>query len=129
MSTAISSMMSAQTTTAKMDATIAQVEALMQDKGISALPIVEGEHGSAIGIISTRDLIRFHHDKRDLNAVRAWEICSYKPIAVAPETAINEVARLMVNNEFHHILVSQDQRIVGIVSSLDFVKMCAQMKD
>lgn len=88
MSTAISSMMSAQTTTAKMDATIAQVEALMQDKGISALPIVEGEHGSAIGIISTRDLIRFHH-----------------------------------------ILVSQDQRIVGIVSSLDFVKMCAQMKD
>lgn len=128
MSTAISSMMSAQTTTAKMDATIAQVEALMQDKGISALPIIE-EHGSAIGIISTRDLIRFHHDKRDANAVFAWEICSYKPIAVAQETAINEVARLMVNNEFHHILVSQGQRIVGIVSSLDFVKLCAQMKD
>ncbi|MBI1835232.1 MAG: CBS domain-containing protein [Burkholderiales bacterium] len=121
MSTPISSMMTAQTKTARMDATIAQVEALLRSNQISAVPIIEAEGEFAIGIISMRDILRFHHDKKDPYAVHAWEVCSYKPIIVAPDTASNEVARLMIHHDIHHILVMQDAHIVGIVSALDFV--------
>lgn len=124
MNTAISSMMSAQTKTATMDASVAQVETLMRIGAISALPIIENEEGKLIGIISMRDIMYFHHEKRDPKAVSAWEICSYKPITVSPDTSISEVAKLMVSNGVHHIVVSENGRTTGIVSALDFVKRC-----
>jgi CBS domain-containing protein len=124
MNTAISSMMSAQTKSAAMDASVAQVEDLMRNCAISALPIIENEEGHVVGIISMRDIMRFHQEKRDPVAVSAWEICNYKPIIVSPDTSISDVAKLMVSHGVHHILVSENQRTVGIVSALDFVKRC-----
>ncbi len=129
MNTAISSMMTEQTITATMDATVAQVEELMRSRSISALPITENEETQVVGIISVRDIMRFHQEKRDPSAVRAWEICSYKPIAVSPDTTIGDVARLMVNHGVHHIVVSENQRTVGIVSALDFVKSYIQAEE
>lgn len=122
MNTAISSMMSAQTKTAGMDASVAQVEDLMRSCSISALPIIENEEGHVIGIISMRDVMRFHQEKRDPIAVSAWEICNYKPITVSPDTSISDVARLMLSHGVHHILVTENLRTIGIVSALDFVK-------
>jgi CBS domain-containing protein len=124
MNAPISSMMTAQTTIAKMDATVAHVEELMRNRTISALPIIENEEGSVIGVISMRDIMRFHQEKKDPTAVSAWEICNYKPIAVSPDTSISDVAKLMVSHGVHHILVTENRRTVGIVSSLDFVKRC-----
>lgn len=126
MNTAISSMMTAQTKTATMDASIAQVEDLMRSCSISAMPIIENEEGHVIGIISMRDIMRFHQEKRDPISVSAWEICNYKPIAVSPDTAINDVAKLMLSHSVHHILVTEKQRTIGIVSALDFVKKYIQ---
>lgn len=124
MNTAISSMMTAQTTSAGMDAPMTQVEELMRKNKVSALPVIENEEGRVIGIISMRDIMRFHHEKRDPAAVSAWEICSYKPLTVSPDTSISDVAQLMVSHGVHHILVVKDLHTVGIVSALDFVKRC-----
>lgn len=124
MNSTISSMMTAQTKTATMDASVAQVEDLMRSCAISAMPIIENEEGHVIGIISMRDIMRFRQEKRDPTAVSAWEICNYKPISVSPDTSISDVAKLMVSNGVHHILVTENQRTVGIVSALDFVKKC-----
>lgn len=124
MNNTISSMMTAQTKTATMDASVAQVEDLMRSCAISAMPIIENEEGHVIGIISMRDIMRFLQEKRDPTAVSAWEICNYKPIAVSSNTSISDVAKLMVSNGVHHILVTENQRTVGIVSALDFVKQC-----
>ncbi|WP_295755472.1 CBS domain-containing protein [Undibacterium sp.] len=124
MNTAISSMMTAQTATAAMDASISQVEEIMRNNTISALPIIANEEGHVIGIISMRDIMHFHHDKRDPATVSAWEICSYKPLIVSPDTSISDVAKLMVGHGVHHILVAKDLHTVGIVSALDFVKRC-----
>jgi CBS domain-containing protein len=124
MNTAISSMITAQTKTATMDASVAQVEDLMRRATISALPIIENEEGRVIGIISMRDIMRFHQEKREPTAISAWEICNYKPITVSPDTSISDVAKLMVSHGVHHILVSENQRTIGIVSALDFVKRC-----
>jgi CBS domain-containing protein len=52
----------------------------------------------------------------------AWSICTYKPISVAPGTSVSEVARLMLNQKVHHVVVADGDRLVGVVSSLDFVR-------
>ncbi|MFA9274260.1 MAG: cyclic nucleotide-binding/CBS domain-containing protein [Candidatus Aquirickettsiella gammari] len=122
----ISSMMTRQTKTVTMDTSVAQVEQLMRQSAVSALPVVENktenEIANLVGIISAKDLMRFHHSKRDANAISAWEICTYKPIATSADTDIGVVAKLMVDNGVHHIVIIENNQIVGIVSALDFVR-------
>ncbi len=118
----ISSMMVEQAVAVDMDATIEEVEATLGAGGLSALPVTERAHGSVVGLISARDLVRFHSEKKDPAAIRAWEVCSYKPIEVGPDVPVSEVARLMVTQGVHHVVVTEGKQIRGIVSALDFVK-------
>lgn len=118
----ISSMMVEQTTSVDMDATIDEVEATLRASGVSALPVTERTHGTVVGLISARDLVRFHSEKKDPAAIHAWEVCTYKPVEVAPDVPVSEVARLMVTQGVHHVVVTEDKEIRGIVSALDFVR-------
>lgn len=118
----ISAMMQKAATTVDMDDRVEHVEAVLRSHNVSAVPVVDGVTGMVMGIISARDLLRFHADKKDPAALRAWEICSYKPIEVGPDASVSEVARLMVTHGIHHVVVTENRQIVGIVSSHDFVR-------
>ena len=48
------------------------------------------------GVISAADLMQFNAQGRGPTSVRAWQLCTYKPISVGPDTPMGEVARLMV---------------------------------
>ena len=122
MSKSIASMMQTQTLSVDMDATLDQVDEALRLNNLSAVPVIERENGAVVGIISARDLAHFHHEKRNAAAVRAWEICSYKPVEVDPDASVSDVARLMVGRRIHHVVVTQDKAVIGIVSALDFVK-------
>ena len=101
--------------------TIEKVEALVNRRKLSAVPVVDAQ-GAVFGILSLLDLLHFHAAKKNPKAVRAWELCTYKPISVAPETQIAAVAQLMLTNKIHHILVVEGGKLQGIVSALDFVE-------
>ena len=77
---------------------------------------------TAIGVVSGADLLKFHAQGRDPLAVPAWQLCSYKPISVGIDTPVHEVARLMVDRHVHHVVVTEGSSVVGVVSSLDFVR-------
>ncbi len=49
------------------------------------------------------------------------EVMSPVPVTVEVDTAISEVARLMVTERIHRVLVTDRGRLVGIVSALDLV--------
>lgn len=100
--TPISSMMTTQTKAAPMVASVAQIEKRV------------------------RNIMHFHQEKKDPKAVSAWEMCNYKPITVPPDTSISDVAKLMVSNGVHHILVTENRHTVGIISALDFVRRYIQ---
>jgi signal-transduction protein with cAMP-binding, CBS, and nucleotidyltransferase domain len=121
MSTPVSSMMKTQVWSVGMDDTVQEVEAFMSSHGLSWVPMRE-PGGAVVGVVSATDLLQFHVRKGDPGVIQAWQICTYKPIAVAPDTAVSEVARLMLHNKIHHVVVMETDRIVGVVSSLDFVR-------
>lgn len=118
----ISSMMTKQTVSVAMDESITQVENVLRSNNLSAVPVLERPNGAVLGIISLRDLAHFHFEKKDGDAVHAWEICSYKPLEVKPDALASEVARMMLSRGVHHILVTENRAVVGIVSALDFVR-------
>jgi len=120
----ISSLMSERTWTIGLDDPVQAVEAFLADKGLSWAPVV-GANGVVLGVISSADILQFHAQKGDAGKVLAWQLCTYKPISVSPDTPVSTVAKSMVDNRIHHVVVIDRGTICGVVSSLDFVKAFA----
>jgi len=57
---------------------------------------------------------------------RVRELIARNPIAVAPQDDVRSVARLMVDEGIHRVPVVDLERLVGIVSSLDLVRLVAE---
>jgi CBS domain-containing protein len=121
MSIPISSLMQRRVRSAGFDDLVQEVEAQMTSKNLSWMPVVESGC-TVLGVISVADLLRFHADGKDPSKVRAWQLCTYKPIAVRPEATVAEVAQLMIERGIHHVVVTDGTELCGIVSSLDFVR-------
>ena len=121
MSQPVSSFMERQVWTVDMDDTIEHIEALFNRQGLSWAPVLESKR-TIVGVISASDLMQFHAQGKDPTAVQAWQLCSYKPITVSPDTPLSEVARVMLERKAHHVVVTDSEGIAGVVSSLDFVR-------
>jgi len=116
----ISYMMTKIVTTVNIDDTLERVEDVLNSLHLSSVPVVDAK-GDVFGIISATDLLRFRKQGMSNRAVRAWEMCTYKPIKVDPETRALDVAKLMVKNRIHHVIVCQGDSVQGFVSTFDFV--------
>jgi CBS domain-containing protein len=96
------------------------VEAFLARERLAWAPVL-GDRVEIVGVISVADLVRFHAEQGD-PALPAWRQCTYRPISVPGATPVDEVARLMIERHMHHVVVTEGDRIVGIVSSLDLVR-------
>ena len=121
MSRPISSLMQRKVRCANLDDTVEEVEKSLVDSRMTWMPVVESD-GTALGVISAADLLRFHADHKDASTTHAWQLCTYRPIVVPSDASIGEVARQMVDRGVHHVVVVDDERLSGVVSSLDFVR-------
>lgn len=129
MNESIASVMQRRVWSVAMDNTIAQVEALFAEKGLSWVVVLEAGVGSTlVGVISASDLVRFNAQGRDAASVPAWRLCSYKPISVDETTPVREVAQLMAEQKVHHVVVTNREGMAGVVSSLDFVRLFAEQR-
>jgi len=121
MSKTVSSLMQRRVRTIDMDDTIVDVEGMFARERLSWAPVTT-RGGEVIGVISAADVLQLHASGRDAAAIRAWQLCTYKPITVAPDTTLDELARLMTTMGIHHVVVNDVEKIAGVVSSLDFVR-------
>ena len=122
MGKSISSIMHRIVSPVHMDDTVEEIEGVMRAHRISSTPVYD-DGGGILGIITTTDLVRFHASGREAKSAKAWEICTYNPLHVAPDTPISKVAELMLEHKIHHVIVMDQSSMEGIVSSLDFVKI------
>jgi CBS domain-containing protein len=121
MSEIVSSLMQRRVRTIDMDDTVAEVEGMLARERLSWAPVTTGD-SEVVGVISATDLLRFHASGQDAAKIMAWQLCTYKPITAAPDTTLEELARLMVARGIHHVVVKDAEKIAGVVSSLDFVR-------
>jgi CBS domain-containing protein len=107
--------------TAYMEDSVEKVEDDLTFHRMHAVPVVDAA-GTVFGIISEADLLHFHANGKNPKSVRAWELCTYKPVCVAPATPAAEVARMMVTHKIHQVLVADGASLVGIVSTFDLLE-------
>ena len=107
-------------------ATLADALALMQDHGISGIPVVEGggagRAGKLVGILTNRD-VRFATDPRQ----RVAELMTKERlITVSENVGQDEAKRLLHQHRIEKLLVVDDEyRCVGLITVKDMEKAVA----
>lgn len=90
---------------------------LMDNYDISALPVVDAD-GSPVGIVTASDLVTDYDDVLPVSRIMTSPLHTLEPSA-----DVSEAARLMREHGHHHVVILDQQRIVGIVSSLDLLRV------
>ncbi len=104
------------------DTAIGHLEDLFADQGISGAPLVD-DKGDLVGFVTKSDISRFDSTGDDAFFVKVHSIANPKVITVAPDTPIEEAAQKMLDESVHHLVVMEDESIVGILSAFDFVRL------
>ncbi len=117
MNVKIADLMAKRVITAQPHHSIDHIRGLVERNRIHAVPIV-GPDGDACGIVTTADLARKLKGETPVKRVmsdRVYCLPAYNDISTA--------ARLMRKHKIHHVVVTHEKQVVGIISSLDLLKL------
>jgi CBS domain-containing protein len=97
--------------------TVEHVRALFERNRIHAVPVV-GPDGEPQRIVTSADLAR------DLKSgTPVGQIMSQDVRTVPAYNDASVAARIMRKHRIHHIVVTHEKRVVGVVSSFDLLKL------
>lgn len=130
------------------DATVAEIAALLFERRISAVPVVQD--GRLVGIVSEADLLHRHEIGTDhaaqadswwvrlfaadrsigeyikSHARRARDVMTREVATVAPDAPLAEVATLLETRRVKRLPVLEGERLAGMVSRSDLVAALAE---
>ncbi len=103
---------------AKEDLTVKEVVKIMIEKKIGSLIIVNDKE--IVGIITERDLVkRVLYGGLDKEKTKAKDIMSHPILEMDKHLPLNEAALAMSNSHIQHIVVTDEEGPVGMLSSRD----------
>lgn len=110
--------MTAPAITVRADAQIPDVLQLLEGEAISAVPVVKDDR--LVGILSSTDLVA--QMPRDGEQPRTAEELMSSPVLIArPDEPLDEAAWRMVAGRVHRLVVSEDDRVLGVISARDIL--------
>lgn len=127
--------------------TLFEAAKVLRESNISGAPVVD-ETNEVIGVLSQSDLLRhsieteysyclqagFYHEVPllqdvtlfsgvSMNAATVSEIMSPYVITASPEDPIADIARSLREHRFHRLIITEEKKLLGIVSTLDLLKV------
>ncbi|WP_097460813.1 CBS domain-containing protein [Mangrovitalea sediminis] len=131
--------------------TMQHVVRFLTDNEINGSPVCD-EDGKIVGIVTLKDVAEFHWNSVDPEVekqltpderqearrlkqmifeemtrvpVEVRDIMTPSVISVTEDTTVREIAELMMKEHLHRVFVTQDERITGIVTTYDMLKVIA----
>ncbi len=135
------------TVRASMD--VREAAKLLLSKGITGAPVTD-ERGALVGVLSQRDLVFYqltrddelvmdstfyqsarvegHHipagfQIEDCNSGTVADVMTPVVHTVSLDATIKEVSRVMIEEHIHRVIVRDGQRVAGIISALDLLRV------
>ena len=125
---------------------IANAARILLEKRINGLPVVDA-FGRLVGILCQSDLVaqqksipipsvftllesfipltsikRIDKEVEKIAALTVKQAMTANPVTVSPETDIEDVAKLMVDNKYHTLPVMKGDKVVGVVGKEDVLR-------
>lgn len=116
------------------DATVADAVAALAGAQVAALPVLD-RFGRAIGVVSTREVLKAEHAMvsprardRLFDETLVVEIMTPWPVTIAPDADVRDAAREMLYLEVQRLFVEEQGVLVGVISQTDIVAAVATQK-
>jgi CBS domain-containing protein len=117
MTTRIADLMAKRVLTAAPHHTVGHLRGIMERNRIHAVPVI-GTNEEPLGIVTTADLARRVKDESPVSRIMTKEVTvvpAYNDAATA--------ARIMRRRKIHHVVVTHEKKVIGIISSFDLLKL------
>lgn len=96
---------------------------VMTEKNIGFLPVVDPETGKLVGVISEKDLMGIFCCVEDNKNKPIKDFMTKDVISVSPENTLKDVLEKVIDHKIRHLPVVREQRVVGVVSVKDVLKL------
>jgi CBS domain-containing protein len=96
---------------------IDRVRRILQRNKVSAVPVVDTD-GRPVGIVSATDLVPSLKPDSPVSAImteKVYTVPRYDDVSVA--------ARIMRNHKIHRLVVTHEQKVVGVISAFDLLEL------
>jgi CBS domain-containing protein len=113
----IADLMAKRVITATPHTTVSHARGLMEKNRIHSIPIV-GTENEPVGIVTSTDLAKRLKDDTPVSRIMSREVTlvpAYNDASVA--------ARIMRKQKIHHVVVTHEKQVVGLISSFDLLKL------
>jgi len=117
MNVKIADLMAKRVIVARPHHTVAHVRQLFERNRIHSVPVV-GPDNEAIGIISSADLAHRLKDGTPISRIMTKEVTT-----VPAYNDVSAAARAMRRRKIHHLVVTHEKQVVGMISSFDLLKL------
>lgn len=100
--------------------TLGEVREKMTGLDIGAVPVVSTD-GALRGIVTSEDLVSDYP-----LTIPVSRVMSSPVLTLPPDADAAQAARTMREQACHHIVVTREKRVIGIVSSFDLLRLIAE---
>ena len=123
--------------------TLQELVKVFQEAGISGAPVVD-ERGSVLGVVSQTDLVMARRESsvgvplyhreidgaaealgihfEECDQTLAEQIMTPGAISFSEDTPVEKLAGTMLERHIHRVLIIRDNRLVGIVTTMDLLR-------
>ena len=110
------------------NATVADLIALLADRGISAAPVID-DAGRPLGVVTRADVL-FHERERargerapQVDLARVKDLMTPAVFSIVPDAPASRVVEELLAMKVHRLfVVDHDNSLVGVISALDVLK-------
>ena len=100
--------------------TVKQASQNLYEKKVGSMPVLD-KNNNVVGIISERDLSKFIYTERFNINLPVAQIMSKNLITCDLTTSVTELMEIMTDKKIRHVLIMEDNKLLGIVSIGDVV--------
>lgn len=117
MNITVEDLMISEVMTARPHQTCGHVRKLIAEHRGGCLPVVD-DNGEPVGMLTANDFLTDHADGTPVSQFMARKVYTVPRYSDA-----SLPARIMRNHGIHHVVVTHEHRVVGVVSSFDLLKL------
>ena len=102
--------------------TVLEAAQTMAEKRIGSLLVIEA--GEMVGIVTETDVVRkVIASHLPASSTRVGAVMNYPLIQIDINRTVRDASRLMAEERIRHLAVTEDNKVVGLLSVRDLVKM------